>query len=90
MPLVAKVTDYFLIASSLPFIDLFMEKLHAKFSLGKRNIDARFHFNGALISRYPIGDMSIDMTEYLSNIEPIPLIRERRKKTDHAASEAEL
>ena len=67
-----------------------MDKLHAKFPLGKRVTNARFHFNGASIERYRTGNISMDMSDYLGKINPITLTRERRKQRELAVTQAEL
>ena len=67
-----------------------MDKLHAKFPLGKRVTNSTFHFSGASIERYPTGSIRMDMSDYLGKINPIKLNRERRKQRKHAVTQAEL
>ena len=83
----AKFTDDILVAGNFSLIELFMDKLHARFLLRKRVVDERFNFNGDFIELHLTGSMSIKISDCLGKIKPISLTRERRKKIEHAVTQ---
>lgn len=47
--MVAKVTDDFLVADKLDYVQEFVDRLQKRFRVGKVVINERFHFNGCEI-----------------------------------------
>ena len=87
--MVAKVTDDFLVAGKLDYIQEFMDRLKERFTVGKVVIKYRFYFNGCEIQQSPNGDIRMSMTRYLDRLRPISVSRSRRKQREMHANDDE-
>lgn len=88
--IVAKVTDDFLIAGGIDFINNFAEELGIRFEIGKFVLDKPFSFNGCELSQTSLGTITLSMAKYFPRIKPIELSRTLRKEQADRATETEV
>lgn len=88
--LVAKVTDDFLLGSTVQQTEMFVRDLNKRFEVGKVLLNAKIHFDGCEIEQNMNGSIRVSMFRYLERLNPITLSRTRRKQKGDRATECEL
>lgn len=81
-----KVTDDILLAGSIPHLNKFAEEISDRYKVSKVIIDDTINSNGCTITQDERGNISIDMTEFLSKLNPIATDRNRRKERESLAT----
>lgn len=84
-----KVTDDILFAGKIPDLKHFAEEISARYKVRKIIIDDIINFNGCKISQGSIGNIIMDMTEFLLKLIPIKIEKQRRKSPDERATKKE-
>lgn len=88
--IVAKVTDDFICGGALHLVTAFVRELGKRFEVGKVIIDGKFLFNGCEIEQDERGSVRMSMNGYMSQLQEIPLSKERKRQPDEAATEREV
>lgn len=88
--LLEKITDDLLMAGSVQRMEQLSEALARRFRTRKVVLDSEVSFNGCMIRQDSEGSITLDMTRYMDQIQPIPLDKERKKQREEQASTSEV
>lgn len=86
----AKVTDEILLACNISDLNDFAEDISKRYKVRKIIIDDTIQFNGCNIYQDNEGNITMDMSNFLSNIKPISIDKARRKQSDEKAKKHEI
>lgn len=87
--IMAKITDDLLFAGSKERMGQFVESIQARFSISKIIVDGPIDFNGCRITQDVHGNITMDMGAYTDSIKQMEITRNRRKESQHKATDEE-
>lgn len=85
-----KLSNDFLLAGSIQHIKEFHDSISRRFVVGNFMMNKDLVFNRIQIHQREYGSLILDMQEYVDSIRPLTLTKQRRKKSSHRCTSAEL
>lgn len=86
----AKVTDDILFAGKISALHHFTAVISKRYSVRKSIIDEEMQFNGCTISQDTLGNIHMDMSDFLNKIKPVEVENNRRTQANDKATGPEI